>query len=114
MKMLSVVIPAYNEEGNIENTGKSFYRELTAEHIDHEILVINDNSQDKTLAVLKKMKEEIPTLRYLTNIAPNGYGYACQKGLNNFIGDCVAIVMADLSDEPKDLVKYFRVMERKM
>ena len=112
MKMLSVVIPAYNEEGNIENTVKSFYRELTAEHIDHEILVINDNSQDKTLAVLKKMKEEIPTLRYLTNIAPNGYGYACQKGLNNFIGDCVAIVMADLSDEPKDFVKYFRVMER--
>ena len=67
MRMLSVVIPAYNEEGNIENTVRSFYRELTAEHIDHEILVIDDNSQDETLTVLKKMKEDIPPKSYDCN-----------------------------------------------
>lgn len=113
MKKLSVVIPAYNEEANIEKTVRAFYEELHTECIDHEILVVNDNSKDQTLAVLEKLEGEIPTLRHLTNSAPNGYGYACQKGLNHFMGDCVAITMADLSDDPKDLVKYYRIMEAK-
>lgn len=110
---LSVVIPAYNEEHNIEKTVRAFYEELSKERIDHEILVINDNSKDGTLHVLDRLEKEIPTLRHLTNTAPNGYGYACQKGLNNYVGDCVAVTMADLSDDPKDLVTYFRTMESK-
>lgn len=113
MKKLSVVIPAYNEEDNIEKTVKAFYSELQKERIEHEILVINDNSKDSTLSVLEKLQKEIPSLLYLTNQAPNGYGYACQKGLNNFTGDCVAVTMADLSDDPKDLVNYYRTMEQK-
>lgn len=108
---LSVVIPAYNEAGNISKTVHAFYKELSAAGIEHEILVINDNSTDNTLEVIEDLEKEIQTLRHLTNMAPNGYGYACQKGLNNYKGDCVAITMADLSDEPKDLVKYFRKME---
>lgn len=113
MKKLSVVIPAYNEEANIEKTVKAFYGELQKEGIEHEILVINDNSKDGTLSVLENLEKEIPCLRYLTNQAPNGYGYACQKGLNNFTGDCVAVTMADLSDDPKDLVNYYHTMEQK-
>lgn len=113
MMKLSVVIPAYNEEDNIEKTVRAFYEELALEQIEHEILVINDNSKDGTLSVLEKLENEIPTLRHLTNLAPNGYGYACRKGLTNYTGDCVAVTMADLSDDPKDLVKYFRTMEDK-
>lgn len=109
---LSVVIPAYNESANISKTVHVFYNELKKENIDHEILVINDSSTDNELEVLESLEKMIPTLRHLTNEAPNGYGYACQKGLNNYIGDCVAITMADLSDDPKDLVNYFRTMER--
>lgn len=109
---LSVVIPAYNESGNISKTVLAFYEELSAENIDHEILVINDNSKDNTLEIIEQLEKNIPTLRHLTNMSPNGYGYACQKGLNNYIGDCVAVTMADLSDDPKDLVNYFRTMEK--
>lgn len=111
MNKLSIVIPAYNEEDNIERTVRAFYEELKAEGIDHEILVINDNSKDRTLAVLERLEKEMFTLRHLTNTAPNGYGYACQKGLNHFVGDCVAVVMGDLSDDPKDLVRFYRTME---
>ncbi|MBP1615201.1 MAG: glycosyltransferase family 2 protein [Bacteroidetes bacterium] len=108
---LSVIIPAYNEENSLAKTVHSFYDKLLEEKIEHEILVINDNSTDNTLGVLENLKKEVSTLRYLTNFAPNGYGYACQKGLNNYEGDCVAVTMADLSDDPADLVNYFRTMQ---
>jgi dolichol-phosphate mannosyltransferase len=51
------------------------------------------------------------TLRWVTNLPPyNGFGYAVRKGLESFDGDCVAIVMADLSDSPDDLVRFYRLM----
>lgn len=108
---LSIVIPAYNEERNITKTVVELYRELLSENIPHEILVINDNSKDKTLEVLENLKEQVKTLKCITNPPPkNGFGYAIQKGLNSFSGDCVAIFMADLSDAPTDLVKFYRLM----
>jgi dolichol-phosphate mannosyltransferase len=108
---LSIVIPAYNESESIVETLEKFHEELQREGIDHEILVVNDNSKDNTLEVLERMAQQIPTLRYITNAPPNnGFGYAVRKGLENFSGDCVAVVMADLSDDPKDAVKYYRTM----
>ena len=105
---LSVVIPAYNEEGSIEETIGTLYTKLEEEKINHEIIVVNDNSKDNTLNLLTKIKESIPTLGVFTNDGPNGFGYAIRYGLDNFQGDCVAIVMADLSDDPNDLVRFYR------
>mgnify|MGYP005850305765 CR=1 FL=1 len=107
-KMLSLIIPAYNEEGCLEKTIREFNNVLRIEKINHEILVINDHSMDNTEEILKKLSGEIKELRYLNNSRKNGYGNAVIDGLNNFKGDYVAIVMADLSDNPKDLVKYYR------
>lgn len=107
---LSVVIPAYNEEGSIAETLTTLYGKLRSEGIDHEIFVTNDNSKDKTEEVLKGLISSIPTLRYETNKGPNGFGYAVRYGLERFSGDCVAVMMADLSDSPDDLVKYYRTM----
>jgi len=107
---LSLVIPAYNEELSLTETLLAFYNKLSASNIDHEILVVNDNSKDNTLALLDKLKEEIRTLTYVTNTGPNGFGYAVRKGLDNFSGDCVAVVMADLSDSPDDLVRFYQTM----
>lgn len=104
---LSLVIPAYNEEAVIEKTVRAFHEELAKENIPHEILVINDNSKDKTEQILKDLKKQIHELRYINNTPPNGFGFAVRKGLDNFTGDCVAIVMADMSDRPIDLVAYY-------
>jgi dolichol-phosphate mannosyltransferase len=105
---LSVVIPAYNEALNLPDTLSAFYRELLNNNIEHEILVVNDNSKDNTAEVLQQLQLTIPTLSTVFNPAPhNGFGYAVRKGLENFKGDCVAIVMADLSDAPGDLVKFY-------
>ncbi len=107
---LSVVIPAYNEALNLPDTLQAFYSELHAENIEHELLVINDNSKDDTIEVLQQLQQTIPTIRTIYNPPPhNGFGFAIRKGLENFNGDCVAIVMADLSDSPADLVKFYRV-----
>ena len=111
MQKLSLVIPAYNEESCVKNTVKAFHAKLLEEKIPHEILVINDGSRDKTEDVLKTLGGEVPELRYLNNQSSHGFGLAVRLGLDNFEGDCVAIVMADLSDSPQDLVLYYRKMQ---
>lgn len=108
---LSIVIPAHNEEGSIESTVLAFHEALHLEKIDHEILVVNDNSKDSTEQILKSLSAKIKQVRYINNQPPNGFGFAVRAGLDNFTGDCVAIVMADMSDRPADLVAYFRKME---
>ncbi len=110
---LSIVIPAYNESESLPETISQIYDTLEKESIDHEILVINDNSNDNTIEVLKALKEKVSTLRFLTNNGPNGFGYAIRKGLDNFLGDIVVIMMADLSDSPEDLVVYYQTMLEK-
>ncbi len=105
---LSIVLPAYNEEGSINETISTLYAKLLKEKIDHEILVVNDNSKDNTLKVLNNIQNQIPTLVIHTNHGPNGFGYAIRYGLERFQGDCVAIMMADLSDDPSDLVLFYR------
>lgn len=110
---LSIVIPAYNEEESIPETLYAIHKAFSEVKIDHEILVVNDNSKDGTEAVLKSLTETIPTLRYVTNQGPNGFGYAIRYGLERFEGDCVAIMMADLSDSPYDLIKFYTTMLEK-
>lgn len=110
---LSLVIPAYNEEGSISNTVTVFHEKLRDENIDHEIVVVNDNSKDRTAEILDNLSKQIQELAYYTNKGPNGFGFAVRYGLERFKGDCVAIVMADLSDDPNDLVMHYRTMLEK-
>jgi dolichol-phosphate mannosyltransferase len=107
---LSVVIPAYNEEESIVETIDTLVECLIKTNIEHEIIVINDNSKDNTELVLKKLNEKYPSVIYFTNTGPNGFGYAIRYGLERFTGECVAVMMADLSDSPDDLVRYYQAM----
>ncbi len=109
--MLSVVIPAHNEAGHIEGTLRSLTETLQAESIEHEILVVNDNSGDDTEAILARLSEELPAVRYVNNEPPNGFGFAVRLGLAEFRGDAVATYMADNSDDPADLVRFYRKLE---
>jgi dolichol-phosphate mannosyltransferase len=108
---LSVIIPAHNEEGSIAGTVESLIRELSSEDIEHEILVVNDGSTDRTEVVLEELQRLYPTFRYDDNPAPNGFGLAVRRGLDLFTGDAVTIVMGDGSDSPKDVVRCFRKLE---
>lgn len=108
--LLSVVIPAYNEEGSILQMIQAIHDTLERQGIPHEILVINDHSKDRTEDVLKAAQKTVPTLTYRNNTRSNGFGNAVRFGLECFSGDCVAIMMGDLSDSPDDLVRFYRKM----
>jgi dolichol-phosphate mannosyltransferase len=109
--LLSVVIPAYNEETVIEATVRSLEATLSRACIDHEILVVNDGSGDGTESLLTRLETEIESLRHENNPGPHGYGYAVRYGLDRYRGDAVVITMADGSDAPADLVAYFNQIE---
>ena len=108
---LSVVIPAHNESEGITPTLEALFKHLNEESIEHEILVVNDNSTDNTEAVLQELQTTIPTLRIKNNTPPNGFGFAVRCGLEHFEGDCVAIMMADASDLPEDLVRFYHKLQ---
>jgi len=110
---LSIVIPAYNEEESISETIDALEKALNEIKIEHETLIVNDNSKDNTETVLKNLSEKYPSVKYVTNPGPNGFGYAIRYGLDRFSGDCVAIMMADLSDSPYDLIKFYTTMMEK-
>lgn len=107
---LSIVIPAYNEEESITETIDKIEEAFANVKIEHEIFVVNDNSKDNTIGVLETLSKKYPSLKYETNKGPNGFGYAVRYGLERFSGDCVAVMMADLSDSPYDLIKFYTTM----
>jgi dolichol-phosphate mannosyltransferase len=94
--LFSLVIPAHNEEGSIVHTIQSITSLLDQEKINYEILVVNDNSRDRTEQLLQQLSAENSRVRYLNNYFPNGFGFAVRCGLENFRGDAVAIIMADI------------------
>jgi dolichol-phosphate mannosyltransferase len=108
---LSVVIPAHDEGDVIEPTLREVTATLARHAVDYEVLVVDDASRDGTAAVVARVAAEDPNVRCIANPQPNGFGYAVRAGLDAFAGDAVAIMMADGSDDPDDLVLYFRVLE---
>ena len=109
---LSVVIPAHDEEGSIAATVTTLADRLTDEGIDHEVLVIDDASSDGTYAIVSSLRERWPTVRIERSHLPGGFGFAVRAGLERFSGDAVAVMMADLSDSPDDVVTYHRLLEQ--
>jgi dolichol-phosphate mannosyltransferase len=109
---LSVVMPAQNEEGSVGRTVEGVADVLEREGIDYEIVVVNDDSTDSTEAVVAAMGEKNPRIRVHRSHNERGFGNAIRAGLDVFTGDAVAIVMADASDNPDDLIHYYRVLEQ--
>ncbi len=109
---LSVVIPAHNEDTCIVATVEDLSKKLRQSSVQHEILVVNDNSSDKTEELLKQLTVSIPGFRYVNNSPPHGFGAAIRCGLDQFTGDAVAIYMADASDNPEDLIYFFQTLEK--
>jgi len=109
---LSIVIPAHNEQDCLSNTVQAIVKRLRDGKIQHEVLIVDDNSTDDTLLVCQQLAFAFPEVRYVCNSPPNGFGFAVRRGLAEFEGDAVAIVMADASDDPEDLVtSYYRLLE---
>jgi dolichol-phosphate mannosyltransferase len=108
---VSVVIPARDEAQVIAPTLGGLAAALDAAGRDYELLVVDDASTDHTAAVVAGLAERNPRIRCVRSPYPNGFGFAVRAGLERFNGDAVAIAMADGSDDPGDLLRYFELLE---
>jgi len=110
LRLLSVVIPARNEAGCIASTVEHLHLELRLAGVPHEIVVVDDGSSDGTWGLLQELVRRLPELRPVRNEGEHGFGRAIQRGLDVYTGDAVVIMMADESDDCRDVVRYWRVL----
>ena len=83
LKLLSVVIPARDEEDCIASTVEHLHVELRLQDVPHEIVVVDDGSTDATWTMLESLKARIPSLRPVQNPAPHGFGRAVACGFED-------------------------------
>jgi dolichol-phosphate mannosyltransferase len=107
---LSVVIPAHNEAGSIATTLRTAAEALEGAGIDYELFVVDDASSDGTAAVVEAVGADNPRVRCQRSHYERGFGFAVRAGLDLFTGEAVAVMMADGSDDPADLVAYHRLL----
>jgi dolichol-phosphate mannosyltransferase len=107
---LSIAIPAHDEAEVIESTLQALVDQLDPEGIDYEIVVVDDASQDGTGDIVRRWARD-RRVRCLSNQGRQGFGYAVRAALDAIDGDAVVLVMADGSDDPRDVVLYHRVLE---
>ena len=107
LKLLSIVIPARDEEGCIASTVEHLHIELRLKNVPHQIIVVDDGSTDRTWEILQGLRTRITNLTPTQNPGPNGFGRAVIWGLDQMSGDAVVIMMADESDDARDVVRYW-------
>ena len=137
LRLLSVIIPARDEEGCIASTVEHLHLELDLRGVPHEIIVVDDGSRDSTWKILQEeaarlnsrpsspnsglrspnshpqnTRHSLPgtlnqILRPLQNPGPHGFGRAITLGLDAMTGDAAVIFMADESDDCRDVVRYW-------
>jgi dolichol-phosphate mannosyltransferase len=108
LSLLSVVIPARNEEDCIASTVEHLHVELRLRQVPHEIIVVDDGSTDNTWSILTELAARLSELRPVQNMSDHGFGRAVCCGLAHMKGDAVVIMMADESDDCRDVVLYWQ------
>ena len=108
VRLMSVVIPMRNEEGAAASCVEHLHVELRLHGIEHEIVAVDDGSSDGTWRTLLELSTRIPTLRPVRNEGENGFGHAVICGIDHSHGDAIAVMMADESDDCRDVVRYWQ------
>jgi dolichol-phosphate mannosyltransferase len=108
---LSVVIPAKGEGDSVGSTLERTVDALEREGIDYELIVVDDHSTDRTVEVVERIAAESPSVRCLRSPYEPGFGFTVRAGLDEYTGDAVAVMMADGSDHPEDLIRYQHALE---
>ena len=111
MKKITIIIPAYNEEESLPYLYERLDKLMTSmKNYEFEILFVNDGSKDKTINIIKELRQKDKKISYVDFSRNFGKEIAMIAGLDYATGDCVIFMDADLQDPPElipELVKYW-------
>jgi dolichol-phosphate mannosyltransferase len=110
LTLLSIIMPARDEEGCIASTIEHLALELNINRVPHEIIAVDDGSRDGTWTVLQGLAARIPSVRPIQNTDEHGFGRAVVRGFEVMRGDAAMVMMADESDDCRDAVRYWRLL----
>jgi dolichol-phosphate mannosyltransferase len=110
LQKLSVVIPARDESGCIASTIQHLHLELSLNGVPHEIVVVDDGSTDETWQILTELQTRLRELAPVRNDGLHGFGRAIIQGIDHAQGDAIVIMMADESDDCRDVVRYWQLL----
>jgi dolichol-phosphate mannosyltransferase len=110
LTLLSVVIPARDEGGCIAATVEHLHLDLSLNSVPHELVIVDDGSTDRTWEILQDCARRNPALRAIKNEGPHGFGRAIVRGIDSVKGDAVVVMMADESDDCRDVVRYWKLL----
>ena len=110
---LSLVVPCYNEQDNVENFYNETVKAFSGESFDYEFVFVNDGSKDNTLKALKKLYDEkkesnIKVISFSRNFGKEAAMYA---GLSNAKGDYVCVIDADLQQRPEVALQMVNILD---
>lgn len=104
--MLTVIIPAYNEEKNLDGTVQKIKQELNSLKINYEILIVNDGSTDFTGQIAEKLQMSDKNIRVIHHIINKGPGSGIVTGIKNVKGSMIIFIPSDLAMEISQINKY--------
>ena len=110
--MISVILPSYNEEEMIERAADTISAILTAEHIDFELLFVDDGSRDKTWEKISGLCSRDPRVVGVHFSRNFGKEAAMFAGLEQAAGDCCVVLDCDLQHPPEKIVEMYRLWEQ--
>lgn len=111
MSILSVIIPSYNEEANIERTAETIGKILSEAQIEYELLFVSDGSKDKTYELVCNLSQQDARVKGLQFSRNFGKEASIFAGLSCAKGDCCAVIDCDLQHPPETLVEMYRLWE---
>lgn len=114
MKLLSAIVPCYNEEENVSLFYKEFMKVVpffAAKEIDYELIYIDDGSKDRTVEEAKKLAAVDPKVKLVSFSRNFGKEAAMYAGLKTSKGDFVALMDSDLQDPPSLLPELYGALE---
>lgn len=109
---LSIVMPFYNEEENVEKVCYELIQELNKSKINYEIIAVNNGSYDRTPELLSKLANEFLQIKIVTVNVNQGYGFGVIQGLKYASGEYIGYMAGDGQIEPSDVVNVFNKIKQ--
>ena len=105
---ISVIIPVYNEEKNIQNLYHRLSKVLHGLGVSYELIFVNDGSKDASIGLIKVLSKKYESVKYIDFSRNFGHQIAVTAGLDKTSGDAVVIIDADLQDPPELIIEMYQ------